>query len=205
VSDVPVLVGHTRDEFRTFAAARVAAHGPVTDDDASAAVARFGPAGGRAGYEELLAAEGLPIDAATVFETVNADWLFRMPSARLAAVRAAAGAPTHLFEFAHSVPKLDAAPHGGENPLIFGNFAGGTAERFYVAPASAGTEALGTYLRGIWAAFAHTGDPGWAPYTEHDGGAMVFDTASSRRPYPHARTLAAYSATPPAALDVVGD
>ena len=52
---------------------------------------------------------------------------------------ALAGQPTYLFELAYTVPRgagALGAPHGADNPLIFGNFAGGTADRFYVRPVS---------------------------------------------------------------------
>jgi hypothetical protein len=39
------------------------------------------------------------------------------------------------------------SPHGADNPLIFGNFTGGTADRFYVQPVAAETERLGTTTR----------------------------------------------------------
>jgi carboxylesterase type B len=93
------------------------------------------------------------------------DWLFRTRSARLAAARSAEGQPTYLFELAYTVLRMAGAPHGADNPLIFGNFAGGTADRFYVDPAAPETEQLGSRMRKAWARFAHAGNPGWEPFT----------------------------------------
>ncbi|MBV9919622.1 MAG: carboxylesterase family protein, partial [Pseudonocardia sp.] len=164
-----------------------------TAEDAARAVALFGPDSDR----DLFSG-----DPETIFETVNGDWLFRMPSARLAAVHAAQGSPTHLFELAYSVPRMDGAPHGADNPLVFGNFAGGTADRFYVQPVAAETERLGTRMRRAWARFAHAGDPGWDRFTGDGQQTMVFDVEPVQQRYPHARTLAAYSRSPIEVLDL---
>jgi len=200
--DVPLIVGHTRDEFRTFAAGVVRARGEITGDDAERAVALFGPGCDLGSYADLLAQEGLPTDPVTVFETVNADWLFRMPSAQLARIRPCDGRPTYLYELTYTVPRIDGAPHGADNPLIFGNFAGGTADRFYVQPVAADTELLGSRMRRAWVGFARTGDPGWDAVTSENLPTMVFDTEPGLRPYSHARTLEAYGPTP-AVLDLL--
>jgi para-nitrobenzyl esterase len=186
-SGVPLLVGHTRHEFRAFP------HGEITAADAARAVELFGPVNER---------DLPPGDPETVFETVNGDWLFRMPSARLATVHAAQGSPTYLFELAYTVPRMDGAPHGADNPLIFGNFAGGTADRFYVQPVAAETERLGARMRRAWARFAHTGDPGWDRFTGDGQQTMLFDVEPAQQRYPHARTLAAYSRSPIEVLDL---
>lgn len=46
------------------------------------------------------------------------------------------------------------APHGSDNPLIYGNFRGGTADRFFVHPPVTETEQLGMLIRRAWTAFA---------------------------------------------------
>ncbi len=195
-AQVPLIVGHTRDEFRAFT--RGDGRLPtITGAQADEAVDRFGPPGS--------AARTRGADPVTTYETVNSDWLFRMPSAHLASVQAATGAPVHLFELAYTVPRaggLLGAPHSADHPLVFGNFAGGIADRYYVRPVAAETERLGRRMRRAWADFARTGDPGWAPFTGEDLRTMVFDTEPAVRRYPHEDALRAYP--PPSVLDLTG-
>jgi len=202
-ADVPLIVGHTRDEFRAFT--RSSGTVPeITPDQADHAVRLFGPGNDVRAYYGVLAASGTPTDPTTVFETVNSDWLFRMPSAQLAEVGSGRSAPTYLFELAYTVPRhggILGAPHSSDHPLIFGNFKGGVADRMYVQPVGAQTERLGRRMRRDWAGFAHTGDPGWDPFTTDGMQTMVYDTESGQLRYPHARTLQAYGL--PVVLDLV--
>jgi carboxylesterase type B len=100
--------------------------------------------------------------------------------------------PTYLYELAYTVPKIDAAPHGADNPLVFGDFAGGTADRFYVQPVAADTESLGKMMRRARTEFAHTGDPGWDAVTSENLPTMVRRrTVSSPTPRTHARGVRA--------------
>ncbi len=202
-NDVPLIVGHTRDEFRAFTR-RSGTIPQTTDEQARHAVSVFGPASDVDSYYRVLHASGTATDATTVYETVNSDWLFRMPSAQLAQAGAEAGAPTYLFELAYTVPQHDGilgAPHSADHPLIFGNFAGGVADRMYVQPVATGTEALGKQMRRTWAGFARTGDPGWDPFSADGLQTMVYDAEPSQQRYPHERTLAAFSR--PVVLDLV--
>jgi hypothetical protein len=57
----------------------------------------FSPDGDVGASYELLSASRVATDPVTVFETVNSDWEFRMPSAQLTLVRAPA-APMYLYE-----------------------------------------------------------------------------------------------------------
>jgi para-nitrobenzyl esterase len=201
---IPLLTGHTRDEYRAFTR-RPAASEHISDERARQAAELFAPDGDADAYYELLAASGLETDPTTVFETVNSDWEFRMPSAQLALVRPAASA-TYLFELAYTVPKLNGAygaPHGADNPLIFGNFGGGTAERFYVDPPAPDTDRLSSVMRRAWTEFARTGDPGWDILTAGGLETMIFDVDSVQQRYPHERTLAAYRQHLPQVLDLV--
>src|SRR5207342_2577779 len=69
--------------------------------------------------------------------------------------------PTYSYLFGRSAidPRLGAC-HGIDIPFTFGNFVDGWAE-FIGLDDSA--RRLGRALRDAWAAFARTGDPGWAP------------------------------------------
>ncbi len=201
---VPMIIGHTRDEFRIFT--RGAGHVPtITEEQARHAAGLFAPGGDIHAYQGILAEAGIPTDPTTVYETVNSDWLFRMPSARLAMANAESGAPTYLFELACTVPQhggILGAPHSADHPLIFGNLAGGVADRFYVQPVSADIEQLGNRMRRAWVNFAWTGDPGWHQFTPTELETMVYDNVSREQPYQHARTLQAYSEHPLEILDL---
>jgi len=193
-ADVPLIVGHTRDEFRAFT--RASGTVPdITEEQARHAIGVFGPDGAVDAYYRVLDASGTATDPVSAYETVNSDWLFRMPSAHLALAGSAGGAPTYLFELAYTVPKwqgLLGAPHSADHPLVFGNFEGGVADRMYVSPVDADTERLGDRMRQAWAEFAYTGKPGWDEFTSDGLQTMVLDTEPRQEPYPHALTLQAY-------------
>ena len=106
----------------------------------------------------------------------------------------------------YTVPQGDGilgAPHSADHPLVFGNFCGGIADRYYVQPVAADTEGLGNGMRRAWADFAHTGNPGWAPFTPETLRTMVFDTESTEQRYPHAVNLEAYGRDFPEVLDLL--
>lgn len=201
---VPLIVGHTRDEFRAFS--RADGRIPHIDrGQAQEAVTIFGPTDETAPYERLLAGNGVPTDPTTLYETVNSDWLFRMPSAHLAQANAETGAPTYLFERAYTVPRHDGilgAPHSADHPLVFGNLSGGIADRYYVQPVAAETDRLGRRMRRAWASFAHHGDPGWAAFTTDGLQTMIFDAEPTQARYPHEASLRAFRR--PDLLDLAG-
>jgi para-nitrobenzyl esterase len=202
---VPMIIGHTRDEFRIFT--RGGGQIPaITEDQARHAVRLFAPNGDVDSYYRLLAESGIATDPTTVYETVNSDWLFRMPSARLAQANATAGAPTYLFELAYTVPQhggILGAPHSADHPLVFGNFSGGVADRFYVQPVAADTQQLGDHMRRAWVDFARTGNPGWSAFTTGRTQTMIYDSDSHEQAYPHLLTLHAFGRHPVQVLDLV--
>ena len=135
-SDVPLIVGHTRDEFRAFT--RATGTDPGHHRGAGqACVGVFGPDGAVDAYYR---------DARRVGHGDRPRLGVRNGELGLAvpdAVRAISpwparrgGAPTYLFELAYTVPKWQGmlgAPHSADHPLVFGNFEGGVADRFYVS------------------------------------------------------------------------
>jgi para-nitrobenzyl esterase len=81
-------------------------------------------------------------------------------------------------EFAQYAPLLRAA-HGGDGA---GLWQGGRADQ--------DTSHLSAALHGAWGAFATTGDPGWAPYTDPGRPAMIFadeGPSVSANPFAHVR------------------
>ncbi len=122
--DVDLLVGHTRDEHRLFSLID-GVLGQVTEEQAETALRALapGPDGARR-YREAFPAAG----PEELYELVNADWLFRMPTLHLAEAHAAAGGRTHLYELTWPAPGMGGALgacHGLDVPLVFGNLSSG--------------------------------------------------------------------------------
>ena len=122
--DVDLLVGHTRDEHRLFSLID-GVLGQVTAEQADVAFRTLapGPDGARR-YREAFPAAG----PEELYELVNADWLFRMPTLHLAQAHAAAGGRTHLYELTWPAPGFGGALgacHGLDVPLVFGNLSSG--------------------------------------------------------------------------------
>ncbi len=118
--DIPLVVGHNRDEYRLFVALE-GLLGRVTDEQASSALQAFAPdpASYRAAFPDA--------SPETLYELVHSDWLFRMPTLHLAEAQAAAGGRVHLYELAWRGGPLGAC-HALDVPLVWGNLTGGMAD-----------------------------------------------------------------------------
>jgi para-nitrobenzyl esterase len=158
--DVPLLVGHTRDEHRLFTL-----FDEVTEEQAATAVEIFAPG-------------PYPVtDPTLLYERVLSDWLFRMPSLHLAE-----RADTHFYELTWSGTL--GACHGLDVPLVFGNPTSGLPAALIDDLAAA--EAVSADMRAAWIAFATTGDPGWPAFDT--GLVRLFDTEPVVAPYPEAES-----------------
>ncbi|MCZ4119983.1 carboxylesterase/lipase family protein [Streptomyces sp. H39-S7] len=181
--DIELLVSHTRDEQRllTLLEGRL---GQVTQEQAETALAVFGP--GRDGA--LCYREGFPTAGPDeLYELVQSDWLFRMPSLHLAEAQIAGGGRAHVCELTWPAPGMGGvlgACHGLDVPLVFGNLdRGGPALLFGESP-SAEAEELSARMRAAWTAFAAHGDPGWPAYDAGRRLVQLFDTRSVVTAYP---------------------
>lgn len=181
--DIDLLVGHTRDEQRLFTALD-GMLGQVTQEQAGTAldILAPGPDGARryhagfptAGPDEL-------------YELVNSDWLFRMPTLHLAQAQTAAGGRVHVYELTWPAPGMGGALgacHGLDVPLIFGNLASGQPAMLIGEGPSPEAEALSSRMRAAWTAFATHGDPGWPTYTTEQRLMQLFDTRQTVTAYP---------------------
>src|SRR5207245_4427792 len=99
---VDLLVGHTRDEYRSLATRR----GVITEADATATLDGLLP-GGADAYRTAYPAA----DPALLYELGNADWLVRMPSLHLAEAQDAGRGRAWTYEL-HWGPGPDGASHG---------------------------------------------------------------------------------------------
>jgi para-nitrobenzyl esterase len=174
---VDLLVGHTRDEFRFFT---LATGGPaaVTTDQATAALNVFAPDG--ADYRATYPGAG----PGKLHELVNSDWLFRMPSLKLAEAHAAGGGRTWAYELCWGTGPLGAT-HGLDVLLTLGNLRGSPLAALLLGPdPSAEAAGLSRTMRTAWTAFATTGDPGWAGFDTGERLTRVYEAAPTTAPYP---------------------
>ncbi|WP_141575446.1 carboxylesterase/lipase family protein [Actinomadura sp. WMMA1423] len=181
--DVALLVGHTRDEHRLFSLID-GVLGQVTGEETETALRMLapGPDGARR-YREAFP------DATDeeLYELVNADWLFRMPSLRLADAQIAGGGRAHLYELTWPAPGAGGALgacHGLDVPLVFGNLGSGQPAMLIGDPPSPAARELSARIREAWTAFAAHGDPGWPGYDAEHRLARLFDTPPVTAAYP---------------------
>lgn len=196
--DVPLLIGHTRDEYRLFRALAGRLDNPGDAEDEERLLTFAPPAGAEAfrrAYPDL----GLG-DAA---ELACSDWLFRMPTLALARAHLAAGGRTHLFEVSQPVtrPRLG-APHSSDVPLLFGNYRGGSARFPYEDEPSPQSEAVGDSLRAAWVRFAHGQEPGWPSLDADDEPTRIFGPGPDVVAYPERTSAELWGDTGVSTLDL---
>jgi para-nitrobenzyl esterase len=181
--EVALIAGHNRDEFRLFLAMS-GRLGTISQADASQALRTFGP-----GLDpERAYRRAFPrASAEALYETVQNDWLFRMPTLQLAQAQAAAGGAAYMYELTWTAPAnggILGACHGLDGPLVFGNLDEGLAARLIGPEPSPEAEEVSAQFRTAWAQFAATGDPGWPRYDKRDRLTRIFDLPPTVTSYP---------------------
>ena len=181
--DVELLVGHTRDEHRLFSLVD-GVLGQVTTEQTELALTMLAPAAcGAAGFRQAFPGAS----DEQVYELVNGDWLFRMPSLRLAEAQVAGGGSAHLFELTWPAPAMGGllgACHGLDVPLVFGNLDRGQTAMLIGDPPPPEAVQLSAAMRDAWVSFAVHGDPGWPSYDLDRRLTRLFDVPSSVATYP---------------------
>ncbi|UBU08662.1 carboxylesterase/lipase family protein [Nonomuraea gerenzanensis] len=181
---VELIAGHTRDEYRLFMAIK-GELGQVTGEQADAALRELAPdpPAYRAAFPEA--------DAELLYELVHSDWLFRMPSARLAEARGRHGR-AYLYELTWPAPgmggELLGACHGLGLPLTFGNLTAGAAGLLIGREPPAVAAELSARVRAAWVAFAAVGDPGWPAYEPRGGQSWIIGAEAGVAVYPEERS-----------------
>ncbi|MGW8330438.1 carboxylesterase/lipase family protein [Streptomyces sp. NPDC055897] len=182
-SEVELMVGHNRDEARLFTVMS-GRSGRITREEADTALERFAPgSGGAAAYR----AAHPDADPTTMQDLVMSDWLFRMPSLRLAEAHTAGGGTSYLYELAWAAPAFGGALgacHGLDVPLVFGNLLGGIATLALGEEPPAEAWAVSDAMGRAWTAFAAHGEPGWARYRTGERLTRVFTAEPVTVPYP---------------------
>ncbi|MFI1356188.1 carboxylesterase/lipase family protein [Streptomyces sp. NPDC020898] len=180
--EVELIVGHTRDEYRLFLMVG-GLLGRVDEELAATVLRLFGPG---PDAEQAYRAAFPDASAEYLFELVQSDWLFRMPSLHLAQAQTAGGGRAHVYELTWAAPANGGALgacHGLDVPLTFGVYGGLGGVLIGAAP-SPGAEALSARFRSAWTSFAATGDPGWPAYDTERRLVQLFDTEPQVAAYP---------------------
>jgi len=180
---IELLAGHTRDEQRLFTAL-AGRLGEVTKEQADTALDMLapGPDGARR-YREGFPAAG-PDE---LYELINSDWSFRMPTLHLAQAQADAGGRAHVYELTWPAPGMGGilgACHGLDVPLVFGNLDRGQPSLLIGDSPNAEADAVSAQMRGAWTAFAAHGDPGWPAFDTERRLVQLFDTRPTVTAYP---------------------
>ena len=114
-----------------------------------------------------------------LFSAIMTDWMFSLPSVRLAEAHAPHSGGTYLYEFAWPSPTFDGklgACHGLELGFVFDTLdtLGLTGPQGLVGehpPAE-----LAKRVHNTWITFATTGNPGWTPYDTQHRSVMSINT-----------------------------
>ncbi|GGU19876.1 carboxylesterase/lipase family protein [Streptomyces daghestanicus] len=200
--DVDLVVGHNRDEFRLFTAL-AGQLGRIGEDRATAALRMYAP-GGEAAYRAAFP----DASAGELYERVQTDWLFAVPTMRLGEAQLTGGGRVHAYELTWPAPGNGGglgACHALDVPLLFGTFGADLGIVLF-----AGTEpdatahALSARFRASWTAFARTGDPGWPAYDTERRLVQVLDTEPAVVPYPEETTRRLWEGHEITALPLLG-
>ncbi|MET9391558.1 carboxylesterase family protein [Streptomyces sp. NPDC006624] len=182
--DIDLLVGHNRDEYRLFVA-MAGELGRITEEGAASALRVFapGPDGAQAYRTAFPGAS-----PSELYERVQSDWLFAMPSLRLAEAQHAGGGRVHFYELTWPAPGSGGALgacHGLDIPLLFGTFGADLGALLFAGAEPSGEAlALSSRFRSSWTAFARTGDPGWPAYDPEERLVQVLDAEPVVTAYP---------------------
>ena len=202
-NDVPLMVGHNRDEWRLFLVLGGLV-GAVTDEMAREAMAFFGP-----GHDAAVRLPAAYPDAAAeeLFVLAHSDRMFRMPSLHLAAAHTAGGGRAHLCELTWPAPAADGifgACHGLDVPLVFGVLDQGLATQLLGTPPAAAAAEVSAQMQSAWTTFARDGNPGWAPYADHERKTRIFDIGAEGgvKIYPEEASRQLWLDTPIEVLDL---
>lgn len=166
--DVDVLIGTNKDESTLFIMKE------VTEDQLSKAARRYG------GDDKLVDAYRQMMPDASPTEiaiALNTDYLFRIPTIRLAEARCSTGALTWMYRFdwESRQPRLKAT-HALEIPFVFNNLGKPGVDAF-IGKGEV-PQPLADEMHTAWTRFVRDGDPGWAPYELHRRVNMGFSETS---------------------------
>jgi len=200
---VPLLVGHNRDEWRLFLALS-GRLGTITDAMATTAMRLFGPgpdpeARMRAAYPDA--------DPEELLALTHSDRTFRMPSLQLATAHTAGGGRSYLYELTWRAPASGGALgacHALDVPLVFGALDRDLATQMIGTPPPPEAFELSAQMQTAWTGFARNGQPGWPAHDDQHNWTRVYDTAmrGGVQPYPENTSRQVWADTPTSVLDL---
>ena len=209
---MPLLIGHTKNEFSLFANARRDADGEplrMSDDDLlQAAAAPFGRQRAEAAvrcYQEARAARGESTANEDVFSAMMTDSMFRIPAVRTAEAQARHTPAVWSYRFDYPSPAEEGrlgACHSLDIPFVWGTYDAANMRRF-CGEASPQLEALSETMMQTWLAFARTGDPNnerlpaWPTYSPQERAVMTFHNDRKVVLSPDEEERAFWAALPP--------
>lgn len=184
--DVEVIVGHNRDEYRLFLGLG-GLLGAVTPEMADRTVDAFAPDAGafRAAFPDASPEKQV--------ELVQSDWLFRMPSLRVAQEHTGR---SYVYELTLEAPGQGGALgacHALDVPLVFGNLAGGLAAMLLGPEPGPAVEKASAAMRAAWTAFARGEGPGWPVYDDETRQTWVVDAEAVVGTYPEETSVALWA------------
>lgn len=187
-SDIDLLIGSNTQEARLFQVP-----GGLIDQITDDVLAGVAGAYGLPVEDALAAYRGFypGSSAGDVFAALQGDWLFRIPSLRVAEAHAsnARTSSTYMYEFDWRSPQFGGrlgAGHALEIPFVFDTLGHETEALHGPEP----PQKLADAMHRAWVAFAKTGDPDWPQYDLDQRLTMRFYTASKVVADPLARERA---------------
>lgn len=167
---VPLITGTTADEFRFFTVPTGLAAG-ITTDTLPFVLTRYGI---DPGVAEAYSAQRPDASPPEIFNAILTDWCFRSGTLDFADANAA-GAPTHVYEFAWptGISGLGAC-HVLEIPFVFDAL---SAAHTLTGPNP--PQDLATEIHSAWVRFATDGTVDWPAYTPEATHVRLFDSPGS--------------------------
>ena len=161
---IPLLIGHTRDEFAVFTETNEAFAEFGEDDLFGAAALQFGvrTAEGIDCYRSARAERGEPTDPRSIYTALMTDAMFRIPAIATAEAQARHTPDVWFYRFDYPSPAYDGrlgACHSLDIPFIWGTYDVENMRRFCGdGPQLA---ELSETMMSTWLSFAKTGNPNW--------------------------------------------
>ncbi|MFJ8362353.1 carboxylesterase/lipase family protein [Streptomyces sp. NPDC093984] len=182
--DVELVTGHNREEYQLFLVLG-GMLGRITEEQVTGALRLFAPGpDGEAAYRAAFP-DATPDE---LYERIQSDWLFRMPTLHLAEAQVAGGGRAYAYELTWPAPGgggVLRACHGLDIPLVFGTFTADLGSLLFTdGEPGPEAEALASRFRASWTTFARTGDPGWPAYDTERRLVQVLDVEPTVTAYP---------------------
>ncbi len=185
-SGMPMLIGHTKDEFNLFTVTREGADLMSDNDLLAAATAPFGGMRAAEGvdcYQRARESRGEPTDNLAVWNAIMTDSMFRIPAVKTAEAQARHTREVWSYRFDYPSPAYDGrlgSCHSLDIPFIWGTYEAENMQRF-CGDASPELESLSETMMQTYLAFARTGNPNnarlpeWPVYEAADRAVMTLN------------------------------